>query len=159
MEVKEVYGLDQLGQDDSTIVGLVGRVVDNAPIVFDKTNEASVLNAIALVRRDGKDNAFRHFRRRSEMNFVVGLRQPVHALQSSQLVARVCRSFVERCLLDGPIQFVKEEGLTQSSHDRGGPVILETHLTQLVQEGAFMISRIRIELRQRYKRRRLLDLY
>src|SRR5206468_4795084 len=69
MEVKEVYGLDQLGQDDSTIVGRVGRVVDNAPIVFDKTNEASVLDAVALVRRDGKDNAFRHFRRRSEMNF------------------------------------------------------------------------------------------
>src|ERR671937_2515006 len=53
MEVKEVLGLDQLGQNDSTIIGRVGRVVDNAPIVFDKTNEASVLNAVALVRRDG----------------------------------------------------------------------------------------------------------
>src|SRR5207249_5252640 len=72
MEVKEICGLDQLGYDDSTIVGRVGGVVDNAPIVFDKTNEASVLNAIALIRRDGKDNAFRHFRRRREMNFVVG---------------------------------------------------------------------------------------
>src|SRR5437763_4428078 len=60
-EVKEVLGLDQLRQNNSTIVGRVSRVVDNAPIIFDKTNEASVLNAIALVTRNRKDNAFRHF--------------------------------------------------------------------------------------------------
>src|SRR6266446_8291782 len=93
-EVKEILGLDQLRQNNSTIVGRVSRVVDNAPIVFDKSNEARVLNAVALVRRDGKDNAFRHFRRRSEMNFVIGFRQPVHALQSSRNDACVCRSVV-----------------------------------------------------------------
>src|SRR5437667_10527759 len=157
-EVKEVLGLDQSRQNNSTIVGRVSRVVDNAPIVFDKTNEACVLNAVALVRRDGKDNAFRHFRRRSEMNFVVGFRQPVHALQRSRHVAGV-RGFVARRLLDGLIQLIKEEGLTQSSHDRGGPVILKSHLTQFVQEGAFMVGGLRIKLRQCYKRRRLLDLY
>src|ERR1700751_531352 len=67
-EVKEVHGLNQLRQDHSPIVGRVSRVVDNASIVFDKTNEASVLNAVALVWRYGKDNALRQLRRRSEMN-------------------------------------------------------------------------------------------
>src|SRR6266496_6421456 len=54
-EVEEVYGLDQLRQDHSPIVGRVGRVIHNASIVFDKTNETSILNAVAFVRRHGKD--------------------------------------------------------------------------------------------------------
>ena len=46
------------------------------------------------------------------MNFVVGFCQPVHALQSSRHVARVRRSFVGRCFLDGLIQLIKKESLT-----------------------------------------------
>src|ERR1043166_9715475 len=107
-EVKEVLGLDQLRQNNSTIVRRVSRVVDNAPIVFHKTNEARVLNAVALVRGDGKDNALRHFRRRSEMNFVIGFRQPAHALRSSRHVARVQK--LRRTLLAGSTYPTHQEG-------------------------------------------------
>ena len=59
--MQEVRGLDQLGENDAAIKGGVGRVVGYVPIVFDKSNEAGILNAIALVRRNRKDNAFRYF--------------------------------------------------------------------------------------------------
>jgi hypothetical protein len=52
--VQEVCGLDQLGKNDSAIVGGVGRVVGYTPILVDESNEAGILNAIALVRRNRK---------------------------------------------------------------------------------------------------------
>src|SRR5947209_13505789 len=93
------------------------------------------------------------------MNSTVGFRQPMHELQRSRNDELLCVTFLERGLLDGLIQLIKEEGFTQSSHDRGGPVILKSHLTQFVQEGAFMVSGLGIKLRQCYKRRCLVDLY
>src|ERR1700730_10022553 len=58
-EVQEIRGLNQLRENDTAVVGGVGCVVDYATIVFDKSNEAGILDAIALVRRNRKDNAFR----------------------------------------------------------------------------------------------------
>src|SRR5205807_4052053 len=48
--------------------------------------------------------------------------------------------------------------ISQRGHDRRRPIILQSHLTEFVQEGAFMVGGIGVQLRQRYKGGRLLDL-
>src|SRR6266513_4905587 len=54
-KIKEICGLNQLWQNDSPVVGRIRCVVGHASIVFYKTNEAGILNTVALVRRDGKN--------------------------------------------------------------------------------------------------------
>ena len=52
-------------------------------VVVDEADEAGVLDAVALIRRDGKDDALAHGELRGEAQFVVGVGEPLDALEGA----------------------------------------------------------------------------
>src|ERR1700687_3135527 len=56
---EEIGSLHQLRYHDPAIVGGERRVVDVRAVIVPEAGEAGILDAVALGRRDRKDNAFR----------------------------------------------------------------------------------------------------
>ena len=53
-EMQEVLRLDELRQDGASVVGGVGGVIHDRAVVLGEADEAGVLDAVALIGRDGK---------------------------------------------------------------------------------------------------------
>ena len=71
-KVEEVGSLHQFRHDDPAIVGGEGRVVDVGAVVVPETNEAGVLDAVALGGRGREDDALGQLLFGLELDFVVG---------------------------------------------------------------------------------------
>ena len=58
--MKKILRLDELRENVASVVSGVGGVIHDRSIVVDEADEAGVLDAVALIGRDRKDDAFTH---------------------------------------------------------------------------------------------------
>jgi hypothetical protein len=49
VELDEILGLDQLGQDGMTVIGGIGRIIGSFLPVIDKLNKSGIFDASAFV--------------------------------------------------------------------------------------------------------------
>src|SRR5436190_1208531 len=53
-KIKKVGGFEQLRKNRATVVGRISRVIHDAAVVLDETDEAGILHAVAFIGGDGK---------------------------------------------------------------------------------------------------------
>jgi hypothetical protein len=115
------------------VIGRVGGVVGRGAIVIGEAHEARVLDAVALVGRHRKDDAFAHGELGREAHLVVGVGEPLDASE------RVGEALSDRLrpLPDAeyaPIQLASRERIAEGPHDGLGCSVVEPHLVQLHDE-------------------------
>ena len=80
----------------------------------------------------------------------------MHAFERPLDVPAFVHRFVTCRPFDRPIQFLEGEAFVQPAQHRSGPLVLQSHLVELVEESGLVIGGIWIEIRQRDERRRRL---
>ena len=154
-KVEEVLRLDQLRQDDVPVIRGVCRVVchfGHLAVIFREPDEARVLDAVGLVGRNGKDDAFAERELIVEVQFVVGDGEPVDAFEGELHLAR--HGLIKPPhLADAVVQVAKREVLRQRFHDLAGVTfayasVFETHLVQFDDKELFLIGWIGHDIRQ-----------
>ena len=133
-EVLKIRRLDQLRQDGASIVGRVGGVIGDSPVLLTEAHETRIFDAVALIRRGGKDDALRETDGGREMHFIVGHREPLHDLHGAFDLAAPPAG---KRRLHGFFQILVGKVLAQRGHDLARPIVLKSHLLQLVRKMAF----------------------
>src|SRR5580704_9239588 len=80
-KIQKIPGFHQLGENNASVVGGIGGVVERRSVVIDKADKAGVFNAIALIRGNREYNSLAHREVGREAKFVITLGQPVHAFE------------------------------------------------------------------------------
>ena len=146
-EVQEILGFQELGKNGMAVVGGVSGVVHHRAVVVGELDEAGILDAVAFIRTDRKDDALAHPELGRESQLVVGIRQPLDALERAlQVVEPAGMLMAHRA--DTDIQVVAGELIPQWLHHGMGVVVVESHLLEFMNEALFAITRVGHDFRQ-----------
>ncbi len=145
-EVLEILGLDELRQDGMSVVGRVGGVVQHRPVVLREAHEAGVFDAVALVGRDGEDDALAHGEVGREVHLVVGIGKPLDARKGVGETLRHGLGLAAP-VADALIQLAAREAFPKRFHHRRREPVVEAHLMQLDDERRLPVAGIGFNLR------------
>ena len=154
LEVQEVVGLEDLGQDDLAVEGGVGCVIADRAVVLVELDEAGVLDAVGLGGRSGKDDPLRDVLLGRVADLVVGLGQGEHPLDD-RLVLVMARPALEQGAGDGPLKLVERELVVERGQDLAGKGAVDAQLEQLAEKQGLVVKRVRHLLRRRHEASRL----
>ncbi len=56
-KIQKIPRFHQLGENNASVVGGIGGIVERRSVVIDKADKARIFNAIALIRRNREYNA------------------------------------------------------------------------------------------------------
>ena len=157
-EVQEILRLQQLRQNDLSVVSGVGRVVDEGAVVVLETDEASVLDAVALAGRGRKDDALRDRLAFGKAHFVIRLREQPDAARGPVGRGVGCFRVLALCRQDAQ-QFVHGERIVELLQHAAAKLVLQAQFLKLAREERFVIRRIGhpLRLRGEFHRRRERD--
>ena len=140
LEVAKVRRLDELRQHAHAVVGRVRRAVLHAAVGVGEAHEAGVLDAAALVLAHGKDHPLREREVRRELELVVRVGEPEHAV--GELFEGRARAFLGAALVDGVLQIAHRELVVEETEDRIRPLAVGLHLAELGDVERLVVERV-----------------